>query len=74
MKNWFTALFLKGVFSSKKFWYAISSVVVPVIVTKLGVDEATATNLFHALLVLVVGQGVIDINKKYYLFKSKYLI
>jgi len=64
MKNWFTALFLKGVFSSKKFWYAISSVVVPVIVTKLGVDEATATNLFHALLVLVVGQGVADINKK----------
>tara|TARA_R100000963_G_C4580471_1_gene61645 strand:+ start:159 stop:353 length:195 start_codon:yes stop_codon:yes gene_type:complete len=64
MKNWFTALFLKGIFSSKKFWYALSSVVVPVIVTKLGVDEATATNLFHALLVLVVGQGVADINKK----------
>ena len=64
MKNWFTALFLKGIFSSKKFYYALSSVVVPVIVTKLGVDEVTATNLFWAFLALCGDQGIADINKK----------
>tara|TARA_Y100001951_G_C11254537_1_gene248561 strand:+ start:211 stop:402 length:192 start_codon:yes stop_codon:yes gene_type:complete len=49
---------------SKKFWYAISSVVVPAIVTYLGVDEATASNLYYALLALVLGQGIADIAKK----------
>ena len=49
---------------SKKFWYAISSVVVPAIVTYLGVDEATATELYHAILVLIVGQGIADVAKK----------
>ena len=64
MRNWFQALFVKGIFTSKKFIYAISSVIVPVIMTNLGVDETTATNLFYALLTLVLGQGIADINKK----------
>jgi|TARA_Y100001938_G_scaffold139361_1_gene206143 hypothetical protein len=49
---------------SKKFWYAISSVVVPAIVTMLGVDESTAKELYHAILVLIVGQGIADVAKK----------
>jgi len=49
---------------SKKFWYAISSVVVPAIVTYLGVDQSTATELYHAILVLIVGQGIADVAKK----------
>ena len=49
---------------SKKLWYAISSVVVPAIVTYLGVDETTASNLYYALLALVLGQGIADIAKK----------
>jgi|TARA_R110002012_G_scaffold297920_1_gene496091 hypothetical protein len=48
---------------SKKFWYAVSSIVIPLIVTHLGVDEATATNLFYACLTLVVGQGIADSAK-----------
>ena len=64
MKNWFNTLFVKGIFTSKKFIYAISSVIVPLIMTNLGVDETTATNLFYALLTLVLGQGIADINKK----------
>jgi hypothetical protein len=48
---------------SKKFWYAVSSIVVPILVTYLGVDEATATNLFYACLTLVVGQGIADSAK-----------
>ena len=49
---------------SKKFWYAISAVVIPAIVTYLGVDEETATNLYHAILVLILGQGIADVSKK----------
>tara|TARA_R100000995_G_scaffold18009_1_gene7283 strand:- start:4122 stop:4313 length:192 start_codon:yes stop_codon:yes gene_type:complete len=57
--------FLIGqMFKSKKFWYAVSSVVVPSIVTYLGVDEMTANNLYYALLTLVLGQGIADIAKK----------
>ena len=60
MKNWLILTMMK----SKKFWYAISSVVVPAIVTYLGVDPATATELYHAILVLIVGQGIADVAKK----------
>jgi len=61
----FLEKFLIGqMFKSKKFWYAVSSVVVPVIVTFLGVDEATATNLYYALLTLVVGQGIAGVAKR----------
>jgi len=64
MGNWFNTLVINGMLSSKKFWYAISSVIIPVIVTKLGVDETTATNLFWALIALTGAQGIADINKK----------
>lgn len=64
IKDWFNRLFIKQIFNSKKFYYAIGSVVVPVIVSYLGVDEETATKLFYALLTLVLGQGIADIAKK----------
>ena len=64
IKDWFNRLFIKQIFNSKKFYYAIGSVVIPVIVSYLGVDEETATKLFYALLTLVLGQGIADIAKK----------
>ena len=59
-KNFLIGQMLK----SKKFWYAVSSIVVPMLVTYLGVDEATDTNLFYACLTLVVGQGIADSARK----------
>ena len=59
MKNFLIGQMLK----SKKFWYAVSSIVIPLIVTWLGVDETTASNLFYAWLTLVVGQGIADSAK-----------
>ncbi len=59
MKNWL----IKQMFSSKKFWYAIASIVVPAIVTYLGVSEDTAQEIFYAALTLIVGQGIADIKK-----------
>jgi|TARA_R100001369_G_scaffold22347_1_gene40731 hypothetical protein len=60
MKKWL----ITTMFKSKKFWYAVASIVVPLIVTYLGVDEETAKNLFYAALTLVVGQGIADSGKK----------
>mgnify|MGYP003661494473 CR=1 FL=1 len=59
MKNWL----IKQMFGSKKFWYAVSSIVVPAIVTYLGVSPETATEIFYAALVLILGQGISDIKK-----------
>tara|TARA_R110002051_G_C8332143_1_gene436845 strand:+ start:269 stop:472 length:204 start_codon:yes stop_codon:yes gene_type:complete len=60
MKQWFINLFVKQVFTSKKFIYAISSVIIPVITNALSVDEQTSTNLFIALLSLAGFQGLAD--------------
>lgn len=63
MKKFLEKYLIGQMLKSKKFWYAISSVVIPSIVTLLGVDEETATNLYYALLTLVVGQGIADVAK-----------
>ena len=60
MKDWL----IKQMFASKKFWYAISAVVVPAIVQYLGVGADTAQELYHAILVLILGQGIADVAKK----------
>ena len=60
MKQWL----ILTMFKSKKFWYAVSSIAIPLIVTYLGVDEGTATNLFYACLTLVLGQGIADSARK----------
>ena len=60
MKKWL----ISQMFKSKKFWYAIASVVVPLIVSYLGVDEETASKLFYAAIALVLGQGIADSGKK----------
>ena len=60
MKQWIISQML----SSKKFWYTIAGIVVPLIVRYLGVDEETATNVFYAAIALVLGQGIADSGKK----------
>ena len=64
MKKFLEKYLIGQMIKSKKFWYAVSSVVVPAIVTYLGVDETTARDLFYALLTLIGSQGIADIAKK----------
>ena len=64
MKKFLEKYLMGQMLKSKKFWYAIGSVVIPALVTYLGVDETTATELYHAILVLIVGQGIADVAKK----------
>jgi len=63
MKKFLSKFLIGQMFKSKKFWYAISSVLVPALVTYLGVEVETAEKLFQALLVLILGQGIADIKK-----------
>tara|TARA_R100001530_G_scaffold126039_1_gene94747 strand:- start:1071 stop:1253 length:183 start_codon:yes stop_codon:yes gene_type:complete len=60
MKGWL----IRQMLGSKKFWYAISAVVVPAVVQLLGVSTGTAEDLYHAILVLILGQGIADVAKK----------
>ena len=60
MKNWL----LLTMFKSKKFWHAIGSIVIPLIVKYLGVDAETAQTIFYAGVSLVIGQGIADSGKK----------
>ena len=64
LKSWFVSLFVKQIFTSKKFIYAISSVIVPAIANALSVDEETSRNLFVALLSLAGFQGLSDLGKE----------
>ena len=64
MKKFLEKYLIGQMIKSKKFWYAVSSVVVPAIVSYLGVDETTARDLFYALLTLIGAQGIADIAKK----------
>ena len=64
MKKFLEKYLIGQMIKSKKFWYAVSSVVVPAIVTYLGVDESTARDLFYAILTLIGAQGIADIAKK----------
>tara|TARA_R100001224_G_scaffold3632_3_gene2187 strand:+ start:2172 stop:2366 length:195 start_codon:yes stop_codon:yes gene_type:complete len=64
MKKFLENYLIGQMFKSKKFWYAVSSVVIPAIVTYLGVDETTAKDLYYAILTLIVGQGIADVAKK----------
>ena len=51
-------------FKSKKFWYAVSSIVVPILCNMFGMDEESATKVFYSLISLVLGQGIADSGKK----------
>ena len=64
MKSFLSKYLIGQMFKSKKFWYAISSVVIPTLVTYLGVDVTTAKDLYYAILTLIVGQGIADVAKK----------
>lgn len=54
---------LKNIFKSKKVWYTIAAIFVPMIANQLGLSEAEVEKMFYAILTLVLGQSVADINK-----------
>lgn len=55
---------LEGMISSKKFWYAVSAIVIPIVSHKLGLSETEVQNVFYAILSLLGGQALADLGKE----------
>jgi len=64
MKNWITNVLVNKIFMSRKFIYGLTGLVVPYLITKFGWDTSTAEQVWQTCLVLILGQGIADINKK----------
>ena len=55
---------VKKILHSRKFIFAMSSIIVPAIANALSVDEETSRNLFIAFLSLAGFQGLADFGKE----------
>ena len=51
------------ILKSKKVWYTIAAIVVPLVAEALGTDEESVSNIFWALVALTGAQGVADLGK-----------
>ena len=62
--NKFLEKFLIGqILKSKKVWYTISAILVPIIARALDVEETHVSEIFWALVALTGAQGVADMGK-----------
>tara|TARA_R100000654_G_C2620897_1_gene118442 strand:- start:259 stop:450 length:192 start_codon:yes stop_codon:yes gene_type:complete len=59
MKQYLIMTILK----SKKVWYTIAAIIVPLVAEALGTDEQSVSNIFWALVALTGAQGVADFGK-----------
>jgi hypothetical protein len=64
MKDWITNVLMNKILNSRKFVYGLTGVIVPILMTKFGWGADVAETVWHTALVLILGQGVADINKK----------
>ena len=64
MKKFLEKYLIVQMIKSKKFCYAVSSVVVLALVSYLGGDVSNEKDLYYAILTLIVGQGIADVAKK----------
>ena len=59
MKNYI----LTQLLSSKKVWLGISSILVPMIASALGVDETSVSQIWWSLIAMLGGQSLADLGK-----------
>lgn len=59
MKNYI----LTQLLSSKKVWLGISSIVIPMIASALGVDETSVSQIWWSLMAMLGGQSLADLGK-----------
>ena len=64
MKNWITSVLVNKIFNSRKFVYAVTGIITPILMNKFGWSPEVAETVWQTFLVLILGQGVADINKK----------
>tara|TARA_R100000458_G_C8277777_1_gene253459 strand:+ start:4421 stop:4609 length:189 start_codon:yes stop_codon:yes gene_type:complete len=59
MKNFI----LTQLLSSKKVWLGISSIIIPMAASWLGVDEDSVSKIWYSLLAMLLGQSAADFGK-----------
>ena len=59
MKNYIITQLL----TSKKVWLGISSIVVPLIASTLGVDESSVSDIWWSLIAMLGGQSLAEFGK-----------
>ena len=59
MKNYIISQLL----SSKKVWLGISSIIIPLVASYLGVDESAVSQIWYSLLAMLLGQSLADFGK-----------
>jgi len=59
MKNYIITKLL----TSKKVWLGISSIIIPMIATALGVDEGAVSKIWWSLIAMLGGQSLADFGK-----------
>tara|TARA_R100001443_G_scaffold31122_1_gene45104 strand:+ start:561 stop:749 length:189 start_codon:yes stop_codon:yes gene_type:complete len=59
MKNFI----LTQLLSSKKVWLGISSILIPMAASWLGVDEDSVSKIWYSLLAMLLGQSAADFGK-----------
>ena len=64
IKNWFTGLFIKQIFTSKKFIYTLIGVLTTLLSKEFGLNPDEVSKILMSIAALVVGQGLSDIAKK----------
>jgi|CoawatStandDraft_6_1074263.scaffolds.fasta_scaffold56966_4 hypothetical protein len=64
LKNWFTGLFIKQIFTSKKFIYTLIGVLTTLLSKEFGLNPDEVSKILMSIAALVVGQGLSDIAKK----------
>jgi len=55
---------LKKMFASRKFWYTIVAILVPLMSDWLGLTAEEVEKFLYAVVALIVGQGLADSGKK----------
>jgi hypothetical protein len=64
ISNWFTGLFIKQIFTSKKFIYTLIGVLTTLLSKEFGLNPDEVSKILMSIAALVVGQGLSDIAKK----------
>ena len=54
---------LTQLLSSKKVWLGISSILIPIIASALGVDESSVSQIWWSLIAMLGGQSLSDFGK-----------
>ena len=59
MKNYIITQLL----TSKKVWLGISSIIIPMVASWLGVDETSVSQIWWSLIAMLGGQSLADFGK-----------